>query len=129
MPYLLVLCHIQNKEYEKALLELDTIQRRWSQYAKAYALRADVYMQMKDTTQAFEALNKSIDDEYVGVSQKENSLVGKEGITETVLCPSGKVVIEGESYNAVSESGYLNEGVKVIVKKYATGQIYVKEIK
>jgi membrane-bound serine protease (ClpP class) len=75
------------------------------------------------------ALNKSIDDEYVGVSKKENSLVGKEGITETVLCPSGKVVIEGESYNAVSESGYLNEGVKVIVKKYATGQIYVKEVK
>ena len=71
-----VLCHIQNKEYEKALLELDTIQRRWSQYAKAYALRADVYMQMKDTTQAFEALNKSIEiDPYDGQTWAARSII------------------------------------------------------
>ena len=56
-----VLCHIQNKEYEAALAELDTMQARWSQYARPYAMRADVYMQMKDTTQAIEALQRSLD--------------------------------------------------------------------
>lgn len=71
-----VLCRIQNKEYEKALLELDTIQRRWSQYAKAYGMRADVYMQMKDTTQAFEALNKSIEiDPYDGHAWAARSII------------------------------------------------------
>lgn len=75
------------------------------------------------------ALNKSIDEDYVGVSQKENSLIGKEGVTETVLCPSGKVIVDGESYPAVSESGYIDEGRRIVVRKYSTGQLYVKEVK
>ncbi|MBP5340335.1 MAG: tetratricopeptide repeat protein [Prevotella sp.] len=56
-----VLCHIQNKEYDAALAELDTMQGRWSQYARNYVMRADVYMQMKDTTQAIDALQRSLD--------------------------------------------------------------------
>lgn len=73
------------------------------------------------------ALNQSIDSDYVGVSQDENILVGMIGVTETVLGPSGKVNIEGEIYPAISESGYLDPGVKVVVRKYSTGQLYVRK--
>lgn len=74
------------------------------------------------------ALNKSIDDDYVGVSQEETILVGLTGVTETVLGPSGKVNIDGEIYPAISESGYLDAGVNVVVRKYSTGQLYVRKV-
>ncbi len=74
------------------------------------------------------ALNKSIDDEYVGVSTEENSLVGKVGVAETVLCPSGRVKVDGESYGAVSENGYVEEEEEVVVKRVSMGNLYVRKI-
>ena len=71
-----VLCRIQDKQYDKALLELDTIQSRWSQYARAYVMRADAYLQMKDTVQALSALNKSIEiDPYDGQAWVARSVI------------------------------------------------------
>ena len=71
-----VLCRMQNKQYEKALLELDTMQVRWSQYARAYTMRADIYIQMKDTVQAMSALNKSIEiDPYDGQAWAARSII------------------------------------------------------
>lgn len=71
-----VLCRIQNKEYEAALAELDTMNSRWSQYARAYTMRADVYMQMKDTVQAIEALHKSLAiDPYDGQTWAARSII------------------------------------------------------
>ena len=71
-----VLCHIQNKEYEAALAELDTMHTRWGQYARAYTMRADVYMQMKDTTLAIESLHKALDiDPYDGQTWAARSII------------------------------------------------------
>ena len=71
-----VLCHIQNKEFDSALTELDTIQSRWSRYAAAYNMRADVYMQTKDTTKAVEALQHSLDiDPYDGHTWAAKSII------------------------------------------------------
>ena len=55
--------------------------------------------------------------------QKE--LVGRTGIVESILRPAGKVVIDDEIYDAVSEYGYINKDEKVKVTRYETGQIYV----
>jgi membrane-bound serine protease (ClpP class) len=64
---------------------------------------------------------------YVGV--EDNSFViGKEGITLTILRPSGKVEIDGEMFDAVSEIGYINPGQKVKVTRYETGQVYVMKV-
>lgn len=71
------------------------------------------------------ALNTSLDDKKE-VEKIENDLVGKIGVTVTVLGPSGKISINGEEYYAVSESGYLEPGVEVVVRRYSTGQLYVK---
>ena len=71
-----VLCHIQNAEYPEALAELDTMQQRWSQFARIYNMRADVYMQMKDTTQAVEALTQSLSiDPYDGQTWAARSII------------------------------------------------------
>lgn len=71
-----VLCHLQNKDYEVALAELDTMNARWSTYAQAYTMRADVYMQMTDTTQAIQALEKSLEiDPYDGKTWAARSII------------------------------------------------------
>ena len=71
-----VLCRIQNKEFERALAELDTIQQRWSQYVKAYNMRADIYLQTKDTAQAISVLNKSLElDPYDGQTWAAQSII------------------------------------------------------
>ncbi len=74
------------------------------------------------------ALNATLDNEsgYIGVSMDEKNLVGKTGITKTILRPSGKVEVEGKVYDAVSEQTYIERGVKVRVVRYETGQIYVE---
>ncbi|MCQ2224220.1 MAG: nodulation protein NfeD [Paludibacteraceae bacterium] len=74
------------------------------------------------------ALTKSqdLEDGYVSNNVSLNSLAGKEGVAETDLRPSGKVLIEGEVYDAVAESGFVEKGAIVIVRKYEMGQMYVK---
>ncbi|MCG3166944.1 MAG: hypothetical protein POELPBGB_02727 [Bacteroidia bacterium] len=54
-----------------------------------------------------------------------NNLVGKTGTAFTVLRPSGKILIDGEVYDAASLTGYIekNEHVKVI--KFETAQLIV----
>ncbi len=71
-----VLCHLQNKDYDIALAELDTMNARWSTYAQAYTIRADVYMQMTDTAQAVQALEKSLEiDPYDGKTWAARSII------------------------------------------------------
>lgn len=65
---------------------------------------------------------------YIGVSMVESELVGKTGVAATVLRPSGKVSIDGVSYDAVSEQSFIEKGTTVRVTRYDTGQIYVEEV-
>jgi len=53
------------------------------------------------------------------------SLVGKKGMAATVLRPSGKVWIDGEFYDAVSESGFIEKGDKIKVIRFENAQLYV----
>jgi len=54
--------------------------------------------------------------------------VGKEGKAATVLRPSGKVEIDGEYYDGVSESGYIEKGRAVKVVRFENAQVYVVSI-
>jgi membrane-bound serine protease (ClpP class) len=73
---------------------------------------------------ALEATQET-DKGFIGVDMAQKDLIGKEGIAKTMLRPSGKVVIEGEMYDAVAENGYIESGEKIRVKRYASGQLYV----
>lgn len=76
------------------------------------------------------ALRRSLlpEDGYVGVSISASDLVGREGVAETVLRPSGKVTIEGESYDAISLYGLLEKDTRVLVERVEANQVYVRAI-
>jgi membrane-bound serine protease (ClpP class) len=57
-----------------------------------------------------------------------SSLVGKEGITATVLRPSGKVIVDGVYYDSVSESGFIEKGASVVVVRFENAQLYVESL-
>ncbi len=73
------------------------------------------------------ALDRELDTDegFLGVESQPGELVGKTGIAESVLRPSGKVFIDGEIYDAVSEYGYINKDEKIRVLRYMQGQLYV----
>lgn len=58
-----------------------------------------------------------------------DTMVGREGIAATVLRPSGKVMIDGEYYDGVSESGFIEQGEAVRVIRYENAQVYVLRIR
>lgn len=65
---------------------------------------------------------------YVGGGQGLQALIGKQGVVEAVLRPSGKVLIDGEVYDATSERNYLEKGEKVVVYKVEANQLFVKKV-
>lgn len=73
------------------------------------------------------ALETTMDNKsgYIAVSMKEAELIGKSGVAATVLRLSGKVKIEGVSYDALSEDGFIEKGTTVKVIRYEAGQIHV----
>ncbi len=77
------------------------------------------------------ALTKAQDKEdgYVGVPTEITTLVGKTGQTLTILKPSGKVSIEGKTYDAVAMVGFLEPHIPVVVVRHEAGQIYVRAAK
>ena len=81
------------------------------------------------TSQAFSwiVLNSTQKKEegFVGVESKQKELIGSIGFAATDLRPSGKVEIDEEIYDAMSEIGFIDKGQEVKVLDYRSGQIYV----
>jgi membrane-bound serine protease (ClpP class) len=73
------------------------------------------------------ALNRDMksEDGFIGVESKPKELIGKTGFADSILRPSGKVIIDGDIYDAKAEYGFIIKGEKVKVTRYETGQIYV----
>jgi membrane-bound serine protease (ClpP class) len=57
----------------------------------------------------------------------EESIVGKEGIALTRLNPSGKVAIDGQSYEAFSQDGYLEADQAVVVVSKDNFKLIIKK--
>ena len=51
---------MNSKDYAGAHHDLDTIVRRWTDYANAYTLKAEVFLHEKDTLKAAEWLDKGL---------------------------------------------------------------------
>lgn len=61
------ICEMNLKKYDAALLQADTITQRWSQFANAYSLKAEIYLEKKDTVEAAHWLDKALEkDPYDG---------------------------------------------------------------
>lgn len=63
------------------------------------------------------------------VSQPEfNSLIGEEGVAETILRPSGKVRIANDIYDAVAQISYIERGEKIVVVEHENSNLVVTKI-
>lgn len=69
----------------------------------------------------------SKDSGYVGRNEPE-SFLGKEGITLTVLRPSGNALIDGVKLDVVTEGEYIPKNTRVKVTKVEGIRIVVKEV-
>ncbi len=76
------------------------------------------------------ALNTNLENSegYVGVELKLKDLVGQEGIAQSDLRPSGKIKINGQLLDAVSEGGFIAAATPVKVIRFEMGQLYVTEL-
>lgn len=66
---------------------------------------------------------------YISVSTEQRSLIGRTGVAASTLRPNGRVIIDGEHYDANAASGYIEKGEEVKVVRYETSQLYVRKIK
>jgi membrane-bound serine protease (ClpP class) len=57
----------------------------------------------------------------------DEKLVGTEGVTLTILAPSGKVELDGRIYTASAQSGFLEKGVPVRVIRSETFKLIVEK--
>lgn len=62
---------------------------------------------------------------FVGVDQDNVSLIGKTGIAQTVLRLSGKVLVDGMVYDAMSQGAFIDKGERIRIVRHEAGQLYV----
>lgn len=55
------ICLMNNKEYDKALAQTDTIARKWNRFATVYQLKAEIWLNKKDTVEAAKWIDKSLE--------------------------------------------------------------------
>lgn len=60
------------------------------------------------------------------ISTEFLNLAGKKGQALTVLRPGGKIEIDGEIYDAISEGGFIEKGTNIVVTKHSTSSLVVK---
>jgi len=59
--------------------------------------------------------------------QKYEDIIGQEAKAYTNLRPAGKIMFEGELYDAVAESGFIEKENIVSIKSYQNGQLVVRK--
>ena len=73
---------------------------------------------------------QSVQDSEQGFTSSDiqyQSMIGQEGIAQTMLRPAGKVIINDQYYDATAITGYIEKGEKITVVKYETAQLFVKK--
>ena len=59
---------------------------------------------------------------------KMEKLVGKVGFADTTFNPMGKLAINGEIYDAISQGKFIEKGNKIKVVSVENSKITVKEV-
>jgi len=77
------------------------------------------------TKGVFQKIALTADLENTFASPVLTGLIGSIGTALTVLRPSGKVLIDGEVYDGVSESGFIEKGSPIRVVRFENAQVYV----
>lgn len=69
---------------------------------------------------------QDVNEGFVSVEISLFKLKGKKGMAQTVLRPGGKVLIDGEVYDAVAETGFIEKGEEIRVVRIESAQLYVE---
>lgn len=64
---------------------------------------------------------------FLGVDSELLQLKGKQGVSVTVLRPSGKVNIDGQIHDAIAISGMIDKGSEIVVVRVEAAQLYVEK--
>jgi len=67
------------------------------------------------------------DEGFKAADAHYNDMIGKSGNAYTILRPAGKIEIDGEVFDAVADSGYIEKGEKVVVRGYENAQLIVRK--
>jgi membrane-bound serine protease (ClpP class) len=71
---------------------------------------------------------QSAEDGYTTSDTVYREMVGRKGIAHTILRPAGKVMIDGEMYDATALTGYIEKGNAIEVARYEAMQLFVRKI-
>ncbi len=63
---------------------------------------------------------------FTSAYNKYEAMIGQEAVAFSDLRPAGKIEMNGELYDAVAESGYIEKESKVTVRGYLNGQLNVR---
>ena len=90
-----------------------------------------IYIALKKIKKSGKKAQFYLEDDQEGfkASVFNRSLIGKEAITSSPLKPSGYVELEGTSLQVVSEQGFIQKGVRVIILRGEGSRYIVKKIK
>lgn len=85
---------------------------------------------LADTRFGSMALKTELSKETGFLSQGEGlfHLVGKQGVTSTILKPSGKIEIDNQNYDAISEFGIIEKGISITVIRFENSQLIVRKL-
>lgn len=72
--------------------------------------------------------NQPIDEGYISVPSEFVALIGKTGVTTTMLRPSGRVNIDDIMYDAIAIHSYIEPGTQIEVVRFENAQLYVRPI-
>ena len=65
---------------------------------------------------------------YTTATSEYLEMKGKTGVAMTILRPSGKIIIDGDMFDATAITGYIEKDNKVEVVDYQTGQLVVRKL-
>jgi membrane-bound serine protease (ClpP class) len=65
---------------------------------------------------------------YIAPDSSQQDLIGREGITFSMLRPGGKVMIDNDVYDAVCRESFIEKGNKVKVVAFQNAQLIVEPI-
>lgn len=100
--------------------------------AASVLIAITIFVRLGFTAKVFDkAILADVQTKERGYNSKKDysSLLGKTGISKTVLRPTGVVLIDGDSYDAKSKGDFIQKDKKIIVKEIIDGHITVEEIK
>ena len=65
---------------------------------------------------------------YVGTDTTANTLIGTEGESLTDLRPSGKIIVNGQTLDAISDGSFIEKGSKIAIISATESQAIVRKV-